>query len=68
MPDDDRQLALALVTELEKALAAIRSGDVDELRALCRASWKSLSTSSTISRPTRDNPALERTSRAERSL
>ena len=29
MPDDDRQLALAFVTELEKALAAIRSGDVD---------------------------------------
>jgi hypothetical protein len=29
MPDDDRQLALAFVAELEKALAAIRSGDVD---------------------------------------
>jgi hypothetical protein len=29
MPDEDRQLALALVAELEKALAAIRSGDDD---------------------------------------
>ena len=29
MPDDDRQLALAFVTEMEKALVAIRSGDVD---------------------------------------
>ncbi|MCX5661246.1 MAG: hypothetical protein NTW19_16290, partial [Planctomycetota bacterium] len=29
MPNDDRQLALAFVTEMEKALAAIRSGDVD---------------------------------------
>ena len=29
MPDNDRQLALAFVAELEKALAAIRSGDVD---------------------------------------
>jgi len=27
--DDDRQLALAFVAEMEKALAAIRSGDVD---------------------------------------
>jgi hypothetical protein len=29
MPDDDRQLALAFVAEMEKALAAIRSGDTD---------------------------------------
>jgi hypothetical protein len=29
MPDDDRQLALAFVAEMEKALAAIRSGDID---------------------------------------
>ena len=29
MPDNDRQLALAFVAELAKALAAIRSGDVD---------------------------------------
>jgi hypothetical protein len=29
MPDGDRQLALAFVAELEKALAAIRSGDID---------------------------------------
>jgi hypothetical protein len=29
MPDDDRQLALAFVAEMEKALAAIRSGNVD---------------------------------------
>lgn len=29
MPDDDRQLALAFVAEMEKALAAIRSGDIN---------------------------------------
>jgi len=29
MPNDDRQLALAFVAEMEKALAAIRSGDID---------------------------------------
>jgi hypothetical protein len=29
MADNDRQLALAFVAELEKALAAIRAGDVD---------------------------------------
>lgn len=29
MPNDDRQLALAFVAEMEKALAAIRCGDVD---------------------------------------
>ena len=29
MPYDDRQLALAFVAEMEKALAAIRSGDID---------------------------------------
>jgi hypothetical protein len=29
MPNDDRQLALAFVAEMEKALAAIRSGNSD---------------------------------------
>lgn len=29
MPNDDRQLALAFVAEMEKALAAIRSGDIN---------------------------------------